>query len=50
MLEMYPVLNKAPVLYPLCWLHRLVHAFFFKNKKVLYQLKAGLTWKEKNKR
>ena len=46
MVEMYPVLEKVPVLYPFCWIHRLVHAFLFKNKKVMYQLKAGLTWKE----
>jgi hypothetical protein len=46
MVEIYPVLKKAPVLYPFCWIHRLVHAFLFKNKKVMYQLKAGLTWKE----
>ena len=36
----YPVLNKAPILYPFCWIHRLIHAFFFKRKIVMYQLKA----------
>lgn len=49
MLEHYPVLNKAPVLYPLCWIHRLLYGFFFKNKKFMHQLKAGLTWKEPTK-
>ena len=47
MKELYPVLNKHPVLYPLCWAHRLVYAVLYKNKKVLYQLKAGMMWKEK---
>ena len=49
MLEIYPILKKAPVLYPFCWLHRLVHAMIHKKEKVMAQLKAGLTWKE-NKR
>ncbi len=47
MQELYPVLRKAPVLYPLVWTYRLVHALLFKNKRVLYQLKAGLAWKGK---
>ena len=47
MLELYPVLKKTPMLYPLCWTHRLVHAFIFKNRVFMQQLKAGLTWKEK---
>ncbi len=47
MQELYPALRKSPVLYPFCWAHRLIHAFFFKNKTVMYQLKAGLKWKEK---
>ncbi|MBQ6441284.1 MAG: nucleotidyltransferase family protein [Lachnospiraceae bacterium] len=44
--QLYPVLDKAPVLYPFCWSHRLIHAFFFKHKVFMYQLKAVLTWKE----
>ena len=47
MLELYPVLKKTPMLYPFCWTHRLVHAFIFKNRVFMQQLKAGLTWKEK---
>ena len=46
MTQLYPILNKAPVLYPFCWVHRLIHAFFFRHKVVMYQLKAVLTWKE----
>lgn len=42
MTELYPVLKKAPVLYPFCWTHRLVYAAIHKRQKVLYQLKAGL--------
>ena len=49
MLELYPFLKKVPVLYPFCWLHRLVHALIFKNATVMSQLKAGLTWKGKPK-
>ena len=45
MLEIYPFLKTVPVLYPFCWFHRLIHAFLFKNKTVMYQLRAGLTWK-----
>ena len=33
MLELYPVLRKAPVLYPFVWTYRLVHALLFKNKR-----------------
>ncbi len=40
----YPILDRVPALYPLCWTHRLVHAFFFKHKIFLYQLKAALPW------
>lgn len=47
MLEIYPVLKKVPVLYPFCWIHRLLHALICKNDKVMAQLKAGLTWKGK---
>lgn len=43
--QLYPILDKAPVLYPFCWAHRLIHAFFFKHKVFMYQLKAVLTWK-----
>ncbi len=49
MLEMYPVLKKVKILYPFCWLHRLVHGLIFKNAKFMSQLKAGLTWKEDRK-
>ena len=46
MKQLYPALVKAPALYPLCWAHRLIHAFFFRHKVFMYQLKAVLTWKE----
>ena len=42
---LYPILDKAPVLYPFCLTHRLIHALFFRRKVVIYQLKAVLTWK-----
>ena len=47
MLEIYPVLKKLPVVYPICWIHRLIYALIFKKDKVMAQLKAGLNWKEK---
>ena len=46
--EIYPVLKKMPALYPFCWTHRLVHAFLFKNKRVMNQLKAGMARKKDN--
>ncbi len=46
MTQLYPVLGRIPLLYPFCWAHRLIHAFFFKHKVFIYQLKAVLTWKE----
>ena len=45
----YPVLKRFPVLYPLCWAHRLVHALIYKNDKVKQQLRAGLSWKGERK-
>ncbi len=47
MLEIYPILKKLPVVYPICWTHRLLYALIHKNEKVMAQLKAGLTWKDK---
>ena len=46
MTQLYPVLDKIPLLYPFCWAYRLIHAVFFKQKVFMYQLKAVLTWKE----
>ena len=45
MKQLYPALTKAPALYPFCWAHRLIHAFFVRHKVFMYQLKAVLTWK-----
>ena len=38
----YPILKKAPVLYPVFWGYRLIHAFFYKRDRFLYQLKTVL--------
>jgi len=46
MTQLYPVLGRIPLLYPFCWAHRLIHAFFFRHKVFMYQLKSVLTWKE----
>ena len=43
MASMYPVLKKAPFLYPFFWTYRLVHALLFRRGTVRYQLKAALT-------
>ena len=43
----YPVLVKIPVLYPFCWMHRLIYGFFTNRRVVMYQLKAALSRKEK---
>ena len=39
--ELYPVLERVPVLLPACWVWRLVSAVVTKPKKVLYQLGAA---------
>lgn len=41
--SMYPVLKKAPFLYPVFWTYRLIHALLFRRGVVRYQLKAALT-------
>ena len=35
----YPILKKALVLYPVFWGYRLIHGFFYKRDRFLYQLK-----------
>ena len=35
----YPILEKAPVLLPFCWLHRAVNALF-KKKDVVNEIKT----------
>ena len=43
MLEEYPVLKKAPYLYPFYWLSRLlIRGLFFRRKQLIAQLKALL--------
>ena len=38
----YPILKKAPVLYPVFWGYRLIHGFFYKRDRFFYQLKTVL--------
>ena len=45
MQAVYPVLEKAPFLYPLFWAHRLVKAVLFRNKTVTEQLHLVLKGK-----
>ena len=41
MLEEYPILQKAPILYPFCWLSRLViRGLFLRRNRLRYQLRA----------
>ena len=43
MLDEYPVLRKAPFLYPVCWLSRLlIRGLFLRRDRFLYQLKVLL--------
>ena len=42
MKKIYPILNKAPWLYPVMWLWRLVSKSFTVTHRVLYQLGASL--------
>ena len=43
----YPVLEKVPLLYPFCWMHRLVHGFICNHKVVMCQLREALFSKRK---
>ena len=38
----YPVLEKLPVLYPFCWVHRILHGLVTNRKVVMYQLRTAL--------
>ena len=42
MKEIFPVLNKAPFLYPVFWSYRLIRGVFFRNRKFREQLKGVL--------
>lgn len=42
MKKLYPILVKAPMLYPFCWAHRLIHAFFFRHKAFMFQVRTVL--------
>ncbi len=46
MLRCYPNLEKCPLLYPFCWIHRLVRAFFVRRELFLTQLRAILGLKK----
>jgi hypothetical protein len=45
MKNVYPILNKIPILYPIFWVYRLIYGFAFNRKTFMYQLKAALTGK-----
>lgn len=47
MRDAFPVLKKAPFLYPVVWVYRLVAAVFLRGGNVKQQVSAMLTWKEK---
>ena len=42
MKEKYPILKKAPVLYPFVWAYRLVSKFFTNNRKVVAEARTAL--------
>jgi len=46
MCSLYPILNRAPLLYPICCGHRLIHALIFKRERVMLELKSVLKRKE----
>ena len=47
MREKYPVLEKAPVLFPVLWVYRLVYGIFRKHGRLAIELKAVLVPKGK---
>ncbi|MBQ8963972.1 MAG: nucleotidyltransferase family protein [Clostridia bacterium] len=42
MREKYPILKKAPVLYPFVWVYRLVSKLFTNNRKIVAEAKVAL--------
>ena len=46
MLELFPILRKAPVLYPFVWVYRLVAAVVLRGVNVKHQVSAMLNWKD----
>ena len=42
MLQCYPILKKCPLLYPFCWTHRIVRAFFTNRKIFMAQVRGAL--------
>ena len=45
--QQFPVLKKAPALYPFFWMFRLLRGFFANHKVFMYQLKAVFRRKKK---
>ena len=45
---MFPILRKAPFLYPACWVLRLLRGFILHNKTFMAQLEAVLGLNKKN--
>ena len=48
MLEIFPILRKVPVLYPVVWVYRLTAAVVLRGGNVKQQVTSLLTWKEKS--
>ena len=46
MREAFPVLQKAPFLYPFVWVYRLASAVILRGGNVKHQISALLSWKE----
>lgn len=42
MLKQYPILKKAPFLYPVMWVWRFIHRFFSNRKHFMFEIKAAL--------
>ncbi len=50
MLEIFPILNKAPFLYPFFWFYRLLRGLFFRRKKTALQIRAILGGEKSRRR
>ena len=46
MLEVFPILRRAPALYPFVWIYRLVSAVVLRGGNVKQQVSSLLTWRE----
>lgn len=48
MKKSYTILYKLPIVLPLCWIHRGIKAFIYKDKRKKIKIETDLIKKKKN--